>query len=67
MLKSENLICATKGTESLLLVLPIKVANEMKIRSHEILKFDIQNEQLVIEKVNGSENDSFNLRGDSHV
>ena len=66
MSKSENLLCATKGNESLLLVLPIKVANEMKIRSHEILKFEIQNEQLVIEKVSESENNSPYLWGDSH-
>jgi len=57
MSKSENLICATKGNESLLLVMPIEIANELKIQSHEMLKFEIQNGQLIIEKVKRSEND----------
>jgi hypothetical protein len=57
MSKNQNLICATKGNESLLFVMPIEIANELKIQSHEMLKYEIQNGQLVIEKVKGSEND----------
>jgi antitoxin component of MazEF toxin-antitoxin module len=57
MSKNQNLICATKGKESLLLIMPIEIANELEIQSHEMLKFEIQNGQLVIEKVNGSEHD----------
>lgn len=48
----ENLICVRKGNESLLFVLPVEVANEMQIQSNDMLKFEIHNGQLVIEKLN---------------
>jgi hypothetical protein len=48
---SKNIIRAIVGTECLLLVLPKRASAELDIANQEWLKFEVENRQIVIKKL----------------
>jgi hypothetical protein len=51
-----NLIKSLIGEESLLLILPKKVGTELNIENWDWLKFEVENRQLVIKKLEIGDN-----------
>jgi len=54
-------ICVIKGSDSLLLVLPLDAATALNIGNHETLNYEVKNRQLVICK--NHESETFSDRG----
>ncbi len=54
----EKSICMIRGTESILFVLPIEVATELAFTNDNLLKFEVKNGILTIQKDGPKFNDS---------
>jgi antitoxin component of MazEF toxin-antitoxin module len=50
-MESENII-HVKGNDTMLLILPVKVAIDLRLKGNEKLKFQVKNGQLLIMKLN---------------
>jgi hypothetical protein len=55
---NKNSIKALTGAESLLLILPIEVSNNLNIANQDWLKFEVKDRQLVIKKIDNSKNNT---------
>jgi hypothetical protein len=55
---NKNSIKALTGAESLLLILPIEVSNNLNIANQDLLKFEVKDRQLVIKKIDNSKNNT---------
>ncbi len=48
-----KIVKALKGEESLLLILPKEVSNDLAISDQDLLKYEVKNGQLLITKIIG--------------
>jgi len=58
MTLTRNLVSMIRGTESVLFVLPIEVATELAFTNDDLLKFEVKNGILTIQKEVAKFNDS---------
>jgi antitoxin component of MazEF toxin-antitoxin module len=58
MTLTKNLICMIKGSESVLFVLPNEVATELEFTDDDLIKFEVKNGSIIIQKEIAKFNDS---------
>jgi antitoxin component of MazEF toxin-antitoxin module len=63
MTLTRKLICAIRGAESILFVLPREAGEELDFKNDDILEFVVKNGTLIISKID-HENKQFSREGD---